>query len=84
MQTVNNGVQLATLLSTSTEARQCFATQWVRYAVGRPDTADDAASIGDAYSAFATANYNVRNLLVGVASSRTFRYRTPAAGEMLP
>ncbi len=84
MQTANNGVQLASLLSTSSEARQCFTTQWVRYAVGRPDTADDAASIGAAYATFATANFNVRDLLVGVATSRTFRYRTPAAGEMLP
>jgi hypothetical protein len=84
MQTVNNGVELATLLSKSNEARQCFATQWVRYAVGRPDTADDAASIGDAYNAFASNNFNVRDLLVGVAASRTFRFRTPAAGEMLP
>jgi hypothetical protein len=84
MQTVNNGVQLATLLSTSNEARQCFATQWARYAVGRPDTADDAASIGDAYSTFASNKFNVRNLLVGIATSRTFRFRTPAAGEMLP
>ncbi len=84
MQTVNNGVALASLLSTSNEARQCFATQWVRYAVGRPDTADDAASIGAAYSTFETANFNVRNLLAGVATSRTFRYRTPSAGEMLP
>jgi hypothetical protein len=84
MQTVNNGVALANLLSTSSAARQCFATQWVRYAVGRPDTADDAASIGDAYSAFATNDFNVRDLLVGVATSRTFRFRTPAAGEMLP
>jgi hypothetical protein len=84
MQTVNNGVQLATLLSTSTEARQCFATQWVRYAVGRLDTPSDAASIGAAYGTFATANFNVRNLLAAVASSRTFRFRTPSAGEMLP
>ncbi|HEX3855479.1 MAG TPA: DUF1592 domain-containing protein [Polyangiaceae bacterium] len=84
MQTVNNGVELAALLGTSTEARQCFATQWVRYAVGRPDTADDAASIGDAYTAFAGNGFNVRDLLVGIATSRTFRFRTPAAGEILP
>jgi hypothetical protein len=84
MQTVNNGVALANVLSASSAARQCFATQWVRYAVGRPDTADDAASIGDAYSAFAANNFNVRDLLVGVSASRTFRFRTPAAGEMLP
>ncbi|HXN31756.1 MAG TPA: DUF1592 domain-containing protein [Polyangiaceae bacterium] len=84
MQTVNNGVQLASLLSTSHEAQSCFTTQWVRYAVGRPDTAADAASIGAAFSTFASASFNVRNLLAGVATSRTFRYRTPAAGELLP
>ena len=84
MQTVNNGVQLASLLSTSAEARQCFTTQWMRYALVRPETAADAASLGAAYSAFATANFNVRNLLVAVATSRTFRFRTPAAGEILP
>ena len=84
MQTVNNGVQLASLLSTSPEAQQCFTTQWMRYALVRPETAADAASLGAAYSAFATANFNVRNLLVAVATSRTFRFRTPAAGEILP
>jgi hypothetical protein len=84
MQTVNNGVQLASLLATSPEAQQCFVTQWMRYALVRPETAADEASIGAAYSAFASANFNVRNLLVGVATSRTFRFRTPTAGEILP
>ncbi len=84
MQTVNNGVQLASLLSTSPEAQQCFTTQWMRYALVRPETAADEASLGAAYSAFAAANFNVRDLLVAVATSRTFRFRTPAAGEILP
>jgi hypothetical protein len=83
-QTVNNGVQLASLLSTSTDACQCFATQWTRYALGRPETLADEASIGAAYGAFSAASFNVRNLMVGVSTSRTFRFRTPAAGEMLP
>ncbi|MES1206309.1 MAG: DUF1588 domain-containing protein [Pseudomonadota bacterium] len=83
-QAVTNGVQLASLLSTSTEARQCFATQWMRYALARPETTADQASIGAAYSAFATNNFNVRDLLVAVATSRTFRFRTPSAGEILP
>jgi Protein of unknown function (DUF1592)/Protein of unknown function (DUF1588)/Protein of unknown function (DUF1595)/Protein of unknown function (DUF1585)/Protein of unknown function (DUF1587) len=81
---VGDAIELSNLMSTSQEARQCFAAQWVRYAISRPDTADDAPSINDAYAAFSSANYNVNSLLVGVASSRTFRYRTPAAGEMLP
>jgi Protein of unknown function (DUF1592)/Protein of unknown function (DUF1588)/Protein of unknown function (DUF1595)/Protein of unknown function (DUF1585) len=83
-QTVANGVQLSSILSTSAEAQQCFATQWVRYAVGRPETDADAASINSAAAAFSAANYNVRDLLVAVATSRTFRFRTPSPGEMLP
>ncbi len=83
-QNITDAVQLSNLLSTSAEARKCFATQWVRYAVARPDTDADAASIDAAYSAFASANYNIRDLLVGVTTSRTFRYRTPSPGEVLP
>lgn len=81
---IADAVELGTLLSTSQEARQCFATQWVRYAMARPDTDADAASIAAAYAAFSAANYNVRDLLVGVATSRTFRFRTPSSGEVLP
>jgi ribonuclease PH len=52
--------------------------------VARPDTDADAASIDAAYTAFANANYNVRDLLVGVTTSRTFRFRSPSPGEVLP
>ena len=54
-QSVANGVQLASLLSTSPEARQCFTTQWVRYALARPETDADKASIATAYTAFASS-----------------------------
>lgn len=81
---VSDGVQLARILAKSDEARQCFTTQWVRYAVARPETPADVASISAAHTAFSNSQYNVRDLLVAVATARTFRYRTPALGEMLP
>ena len=47
-------------------------------------TAADAASIESARAAFQTGGLNIRTLMTSVATSRTFRYRAPAAGEVLP
>jgi hypothetical protein len=55
----------------------------MRYALNRWDTADDAASIHAATAAF-QPTLDVRDLMTAVATSRTFRYRKPAAGEVLP
>ena len=45
--------------------------------------AADAASIESAATRF-KGSLNMRDLITGVATSRTFRYRAPAAGEVLP
>ena len=47
-------------------------------------TTADAASVQAAQSAFKAGGLDVRKLMTGVATSRTFRYRSPAAGEVLP
>jgi uncharacterized protein DUF1592/uncharacterized protein DUF1588/uncharacterized protein DUF1595/uncharacterized protein DUF1585/uncharacterized protein DUF1587 len=74
---------LAKLLAASPTAQACFARQMTRYALNRWDTPADAASIQSAATTF-QASANIRDLIAGVATSRTFRYRTPAAGEVLP
>jgi hypothetical protein len=78
-----DALALNKLLVKSPEIQSCFGTQWVRYAVNRWDTPADAASIAAVTSAFQGANLNVRNLIVAVATSRTFRYRSPDTGEVL-
>jgi hypothetical protein len=75
---------LMAALVTSDQAQTCFVTQWLRYALGRPETPADEASLETAESAFKANMRNIRELLVAVATSRTFRYRTPGTGEMLP
>jgi hypothetical protein len=78
-----NGVrELAQILSTSATAQKCFATQWARFAFKRKETPGDAASISTIAAAFGKGG-NIRDLLVGVAASRSFRYRAPAQGEIL-
>jgi hypothetical protein len=80
---IQDAIGLGQVLAHSQQVYGCFATQWLRYAVGRVDTPDDQASINQALGAFAAAQYNVRDLIVALVTSRTFRYRTPAAGEVL-
>jgi len=82
-QTFADAVALAKLLAESPTAQACFARQMTRYALNRWDTAADAASIESAATRF-KGTLNIRDLITGVATSRTFRYRAPAAGEVLP
>jgi len=83
-QTFSDALGLATMLATSPQVQACFATQWMRYALNRWDSTADLASIQGATDAFQTAGLNMRDLIAAVATSRTFRYRAPAAGEVLP
>jgi len=83
LQTFNDAVQLTAELAKSATVRACFATQWLRFALGRTDGDSDGNSIAHSAAAFAQSNL-VRDLLVGVATSRSFRYRSPADGEVLP
>lgn len=80
---IQDAIGLGQVVAHSQQAYGCFAKQWLRYAVGRVDTPDDQASFNQALGAFAAAQYNVRDLIVALVTSRTFRYRTPAAGEVL-
>jgi hypothetical protein len=78
-----NGVrELAGILAKSPSAQRCFSTQFVRFAFKRKETPGDTASIDAIAAAFGKAG-NIRDLMVGVAASRSFRYRAPAQGEIL-
>jgi len=83
LQTFPDAIALTKLLAASPQAQSCFAKQMTRYALNRWDSAADAASIQSAATAF-QASGNVRDLIGAVATSRTFRFRTPVAGEVLP
>jgi hypothetical protein len=76
-----NAVELSAALAASAEVRRCFATQWVRFALARQETTADAASVDTAAAAFFADGASVRDLMVAVATMRSFRYRSPAPGE---
>jgi hypothetical protein len=67
---------MITQLAASDQARECFALQQMRYAFGRVEAAGDSCSAQQAYAAFKTGNFNVKQLLVAIVSSDSFRYRS--------
>jgi hypothetical protein len=75
--------ELVQHLSSSALVKGCFATQWARFAWKRMETEGDRASLQAITAAFGKDSNNIRDLMVGVAGSRSFRYRAPAQGEML-
>jgi len=77
-----DSVELTKILSTSDTVRSCFAKQWFRFAVGRNETDADAASLAGIATAFATNQFDMRDLAPAIAASRSFRYRSLAAGEV--
>jgi hypothetical protein len=77
-------VDLARLLADSAQARACFAKGWMKFALVREVGAGDEASLQASVGAFGRPDATVRDLLVAVATSRSFRYRAPAPGEVLP
>jgi hypothetical protein len=79
--TFNNARDLAKILAGSKTAQRCFATQWTRFALKRKTTEADQVSLDGIFSSFGGGN--IRDLLVGVTGSRSFRYRMPAEGEKL-
>ena len=79
----NNGIELSNLIASSQQALQCFASQTATFALGRDLEDADQTSIQGAVTAYKSASNGFHDLVVSLASSRTLRYRTPAAGEVL-
>jgi hypothetical protein len=78
----DGAVALVGLLAASPEVRACFAAEWSRYALLRDATTADAASLQAAAAAFAGDAASIQDLMVVVATMRSFRYRSPSPGEM--
>ena len=84
MRSFANALELGRILAESPQVQSCLATQMMRYALNRWDTAADRHSIGIARNGFQTGGLDLRTLMANVATTRTFRFRAPSAGEVLP
>lgn len=62
-------------IAATDDARNCYATHWFRYAMGRPDSPDDQCSLETVHATFADSGGDVRELLVAIATSDAFLFK---------
>lgn len=66
-------VELGARLANSSDVRHCMVRQWFRYGLGRLMQTDDACSLDSAYAAFEASDFDLRELVVAVVLSPSFR-----------
>jgi hypothetical protein len=77
----DGAVELAQKLAQSEQVRECVATQWFRFGYGRAEQPEDACNLERVQTAFATANYDIKELLVALTQTDAFMYRLAVVAE---
>ena len=72
---VEGAIALSAKLAASEEVRSCVAKQWLRFALGREDGADEKPSLDAAIKSFKESGGKVGDLLLAVVRSDAFRHR---------
>lgn len=67
--------ELLAVLDQTDHVRNCYAAEWLSYGVGRAPTVQDACALDDLQQRFAATGGDLRDLLVQIAASDSFRYR---------
>lgn len=72
------GPELAGKLAKSVQMRDCVPTQWLRYALARRETPEDACSLEALQRAFADSDGDLQELMVALTRTDVFlNYRAP-------
>lgn len=74
--------ELSAALSNSVDVQGCLTKQWFRFATVRADEAADHHSLEEAYQRFKGSEFNIRELLVAIVTTRSFLYRARDEGEV--
>lgn len=80
----DGAVELAGMLADSDLVRQCVGRQWFRFALGRMESNADECSRRDIQQAFEDSGGDVRELMLAIATSDTFRHTRVAVEEAAP
>ena len=75
--TFQNAADMIGQLAASAQVKQCFALQQMRYGLGRVEGNGDACSMQQVFLAFSSSQFSLKQLLVAIVSSDSFRNRTP-------
>lgn len=71
----NGAVELAHKLAASEQTMACFAKTWLRFALGRSESATDKGGLQVAGERFEAAGFRMTELLVALAQTNTFRHQ---------
>jgi hypothetical protein len=72
--TFDGAVALSEGLASSENARSCYATQWLRFAIGRLEADEDTCSVERVDQAFLESDGDIRHLLRDVVATDAFRF----------
>ena len=70
---------LADKLAGSEQVADCMTKVWTRFTLGRSETPEDACSLEKAKQTFATANQDIKQLVVALTQTDAFLYRKAVA-----
>ena len=79
----DGAVDLLKQLARTPEARDCMATQWLRYSLRRREIPTEAPSLKVLQTALG-ASGDLRDLMVAATKARTLTHRAPSPGEVTP
>lgn len=71
----DGAVDLVKQLAESPVAERCYLTNWYRYANARQLTREDACTIDALDAQLRASGYNIKELLVSLTQTKTFRFR---------
>ncbi|WP_437646188.1 DUF1592 domain-containing protein [Sorangium sp. So ce362] len=71
----DGAIDFVTQLAESPVAQRCYLTNWYRYGNARQLSREDACTIDDLDAKLAASGYNIKELLVALTQTKTFRYR---------
>lgn len=78
---LEGGVELAQRIAASEDLSSCVTRQWLRYALGRLEAESDDCLLARIDERFAASGYDLREIVVAIASSEAFGYRRATTDE---
>jgi len=79
-----NAIEMGAILAQSEQVRECMATQWLRFALRRHEIEGEKASLSAIQTGFKEHGADIRELIVSLVKTRSFAFRSPSEGEVLP
>jgi hypothetical protein len=80
----DGAVSLSGMLAEARQVEDCVADHWYTFAMGHPETPSDMCAADQIRTTFATTEGSFEDLLIAIATSDAFRYRTvqvPVQGD---